>query len=103
ISRRRLAEEPLVLSTKLRGIFVAHPIAGARGIQVFAQHETPRLLEPELLLELQGAHRGHRLELVMKPRDAHSHRPCQALNPERLVKLLAQALDGGRDALALPA
>src|SRR5205823_158092 len=81
----RLAEQPLVLAAELRGVVVAHPQAGAGGIQVLAQQEAPRLLEPELLLELQGAHRRDRLELVVKARDAHPHLPRQALDRERLV------------------
>src|SRR5215218_4409537 len=49
-----LSEQPLVLPTELRGVVVAHPVAGTGGIQVLAEHDAPGLLEPELLLELQG-------------------------------------------------
>ena len=66
---------------------------------MLAEHEAPGLLEPELLLELQGAHRRDRLELVVKARDAHPHLPRQAVDPQRLVELPAQPLDGFRDAI----
>jgi hypothetical protein len=61
-----LSEQPLVLAAELRGVLVAHPVAGTGGIQVLAEHQAPGLLEPELLLELQRAHRRDRLEVVVK-------------------------------------
>jgi hypothetical protein len=41
-----------------------------------------------LLLELLGAHRGDRLEVAMKDRDAHP----DLLDTQRLVEVPAQAL-----------
>src|SRR5215218_10111915 len=84
-----LSEQPLVLPAELRGVVVAHPVAGTGGIQVLAEHEAPGLLEPELLLELQGSHRRDRLEVVVKARDAHPQLPRQALDPQRPVELPA--------------
>jgi hypothetical protein len=101
VPQRRLSELPLVLPAELRGVVVAHPEAGAGGVQVLAEQDAPCLLEPELFLELQGAHRRDRLEVVVKTRDAHPELPRQAVDPQRLVEVPAEPLDGFRDAVGV--
>jgi hypothetical protein len=66
VAHGRRAEEPLVLAGEVRGVAVAHAVAGAGGIPSFAQHELPRLLQPQVLLELQWAQRGKRSEVMVE-------------------------------------
>src|SRR4051812_23995707 len=46
IAQRRGAKEPLVLAVEVRRIFVAHAIAGTGGVEVLAEHEPARFLQP---------------------------------------------------------
>jgi len=61
------------------------------------------LLEAYPLLELQGAHRGDRLEVVVESRDAHPDLPGDIFDPERPVEVLAEPLQGLCDAVAVAA
>src|SRR6185295_13852249 len=72
IAYRGLAEEPLVLAAEVRGVVVAHPVPGARGVEPLAQHEAARFLEPQLLLKLERAHRRDGLEVIVEAREAHT-------------------------------
>jgi hypothetical protein len=87
----------------VRGVAVAHAVAGARGVEVLAEHETAGLLEPQLLLELQGAHRGDRLEVVVEARYAHPELARDVLDAQRPVEIFAQPLQSSRDAVAVAA
>src|ERR687890_2607850 len=100
---RRRAEESLVVAGEVRDVAVAYAVAGARGVEVLAEHEASGLLEAHPLLELQRAHRGHRLEVVVEARDAHPRFPRYVLDPQRPVEVLAQALQCPRDAVAVAA
>ena len=62
----RGAEEPLVLAGEVRGVAVPHAVTSTRGIQSFAKHQAARLLQPELLLELQGAHCRERSKVMVE-------------------------------------
>jgi hypothetical protein len=62
-------------------------VAGARGVEILGQHEMAGLPEPQLLLELQGAHRGNRPEVVVEARDAHPDLPGDVFDPERPVEV----------------
>src|SRR5919112_493580 len=73
--------------------------ARACGVEVIAEHEAAGLLEPQLLLKLQGAHRGDRLEVVVEARDAHPELARDVLDPKWVVELFAQPLDGLDDAV----
>ena len=55
---------------------------------------------PYLLLELQGAHRGDRLEVV-EARDAHPELLYYVLDPERTVEVFAQPLQRPGDEVAI--
>src|SRR3989442_9081049 len=60
------AEETFVLPIEVGGVVVAHAIGGTGRVEVFAQQQTPGLLEPQLLLELRGAHRRDALEVMVQ-------------------------------------
>src|SRR3712207_2274124 len=75
IAQRRRAEEPLVLAAEVRGVVVAHAVAGARRVEALTEHQPAGLLQPQLLLELQRAHRGDLLEVVVEARGAHPEFP----------------------------
>jgi hypothetical protein len=59
--------------------------------------EEPRLLEADLLLELDRAHRGDGLEVAVERRDAHAGHPRGVLHAERLRVVVADPPDGARD------
>src|SRR5688500_16602877 len=58
---RRGAEESSVLPAELRRTLVTDLVSGARDVTVVGEQPDPSLLEPDLLLELDGAHAGHGL------------------------------------------
>src|SRR5215204_2629855 len=101
VAHRRCAEEPLVLPVEVRSVRVAHAVAGACGIEILTEHETAGLLEPHLLLELQGTHRGERLEVVVESRDAHPELSRHVLDPQRPVEVFAQPLEGPGDEVSV--
>ena len=77
---------------KCEGVAVPHVVSSACGVDALAQHETASLLQPHLLLELQGAHRSDRLEVVVEARDAHPELACDVLDSQRLVEFFAEPL-----------
>ena len=46
-----------VFSTELGWTFITHPKGCRRGIEVLDEHQSPRFLKPQTLLELQGKYR----------------------------------------------
>ena len=90
---RRCAEQLLEVATEIRWTFLAHALLRARRVHVLAEHQAARLMEPYLFLELQGAHRRHRLEVVKKSGDAHPEMMRDALDFQRLVEMFDQVLD----------
>lgn len=68
-AKRRLF---LVIPTEVRRIFIADAEASATGIEIFAKHQTSRVLQTDLFLKLKRTHRGDRFEVMMKSRNAHS-------------------------------
>ena len=93
ITHGRITEESFVLSAEVGGVLVADPVPGGRGVQVLAKQETARFLKAKLLLKLQGTHRRNRLEVFVKARRTHPQFARQALNPQRLVEVLAPFLE----------
>src|SRR5689334_2651787 len=63
VGRRRRAEEAAVLARELAGALVAHAVARRGGVQRLADEELARVLQPQLLLELQRAHGRDRPEM----------------------------------------
>src|SRR5262245_59633471 len=72
VVHRRRAEKPLVLATEVRGVAVPYAVSSTCGIETLAEHEPARFLEPQLLLKLDGTHRGDRSKVVVEARNAHS-------------------------------
>src|SRR5215213_4920732 len=103
VAHRRRAAHSRVLAGEVRGVRVAHSVAGARGVEILTEHETAGLLKAHLLLELQGTHRGDRPEVVVESRDAHSELPGDVFDPERSVEVLTEPLHGPCDAVAVAA
>src|SRR6266700_7135103 len=87
------AEEAFVLAIEVGGVVVAHAIGGTCRVEVFAQHQTAGLLEPQPLLELQGAHRRDGFEVVVEPRDAHAQFSREFLDVKWLVEVLTESSD----------
>ncbi len=55
VAHRGDAEEAFVLPIEVGGVLVAHAIGRTGRVEVFAQHQTAGLLQPQPFLELQGA------------------------------------------------
>ncbi|MDT4852624.1 hypothetical protein FQZ97_868630 [compost metagenome] len=72
---------------------------GAGHVGAGYQHLAARLLQAQLLLVLQRAHRRHGLEVVVERRHAHVHRARHVFHAQRLRVVGAQRADGFRDAL----
>src|SRR5687767_2991049 len=92
----RGSEMFFVVAAEVGGIFVPDAETGARGVEVFAQHETTRFLEADLLLILQRGHRRDAFEMVMKARNAHPKLMRDLVYSDRLVEMLAKVRDGFR-------
>src|SRR2546428_14114372 len=97
VTHRWDAKEAFVFSIEVGGVLVAHAIGRTGRVEVFAQHQTPGLLEPQPLLVLQGAHRRDGFEVVMQPRHAHAQFSCELLDGNWLAEVLADPLDGPGD------
>ena len=93
VTHGRLAKRLLVHPAEVRPIVVAHAVSGGRGIGIAGEEESPGLLQAELPLELQRAHRGDGLEVMVEARDAHPDLPGEAGHVDRLVVVLANAFD----------
>ncbi len=76
---------------------VPHAIGRTCRVEVFAQHQTTGLLQPQLLLELQGTHPSDGLEVVVQPRDAHAQLARDLLDAQWLVEVLAESLNRSGD------
>src|SRR3954454_19060755 len=85
----------------MRDVAVPHAVAGACGVEVLTEHETASFLEPYLPLELQGAHHGDHLEVVVEARDAHPQLSRDVFDPQRLVEVFPEPLDGIDDAVSV--
>src|SRR2546428_3795468 len=72
VTHRWDAKEAFVFSIEVGSVLVSHAIGRTGRIEVFAQHQTPGLLEPQLFLELQGTHRRDGFEVMVEPGDAHA-------------------------------
>src|SRR5438132_8614712 len=103
VPHRRLAEVPLVLAVEVRGIVVTDSVAGFRRVEIFAEHQPPGFLKPQLLLELQWTHRRHGSEVRMEPGHAHAQLSRDLLDPQRLVEVHAKFLDRANYAMRVTA
>src|SRR5438876_3112226 len=103
VPHRRLAEVPLVLAVEVRGIVVTDSVAGFRRVEIFAEHQPPGLLKPQLLLELQRTHRRHGSEVRMEPGHAHAQLSRDLVDPQRLVEVHAKFLDRANHAMRVTA
>src|SRR5690606_1001897 len=84
IPARRLTELPAVLAAELAGTVVADREADPGDVATVVQKAVASLLKADLLLVLQRAHRGHRLEVPMKRGFAHPSQFSQILDAHRL-------------------
>ncbi len=89
----RDTELALVLPAELRGAVVPHPVADAGHVVRPVGHHQPRRLQPDLLLELDRAHRRHRMEVPVERGDAHPGGTRQVLHPEGLGVVVPDPAD----------
>ena len=97
VAHRWDTEEAFILAIEVGGVVVPHAIGRTSRVEVFAQHQTTGLLQPQPLLELQGAHRRDGFEVVVQPRDAHAQLSRKALDAQWLVEVLTQSSDCSGD------
>jgi quercetin dioxygenase-like cupin family protein len=95
VALRRSAELLFVIAAKIRWIFVTDADSGARGVQIFAEHQTPRFLKPDLFLKLQRTHRRDQFEVMVKAGNAHPEFVRNIFDFKRLVKVFAGHLNIG--------
>jgi len=76
---------------------VTDAVGRACRVEALTEHETAGLLKSKPLLELQGAHCGDGFEVVMESGDTHAKLARDALDSERLVKVLVEALNSPGD------
>src|SRR5947209_5618191 len=86
-------KEAFVLPVEVGGVVVSYAIGSTRRVEVFSQHQTAGFLEPQPLLELQGAHRRDGFEVVVEPRDAHAQFSREFLDVKWLVEVLTESSD----------
>src|SRR5688572_12124335 len=60
------SEETFIFAGKVGSVTIAHTIACARCIETLAEHQAASLLEAQMLLILQRAHRGERPEVMVE-------------------------------------
>jgi hypothetical protein len=83
----------LILTAKIRRVFITDAETGAGYVQIFAKHHTARFMKPELFLKLQRAHCRDALEMMVKSGNAHAEFARHILNLERLVNVFAELFD----------
>jgi hypothetical protein len=96
VAARRHAEHAPVLPAELRRAAVADRVPGSRDVTGIGQQPGPGLVQPDLLLELDGRQRGQRAEVKVKGRDAHRRERGQIRHPQRLVVMAADPADRPR-------
>jgi hypothetical protein len=75
----------------MSGIMVSQAVSSTDRVEFFAQHQPAGFLKPEVLLELQWAHRCNGFEMMVQPRDAHAQFVCEFLDPQWLVEILPKS------------
>ena len=90
VAQGRKTEESLVLPAEVGSVLVPHAVGGAGGVEILAQHQPARLLQPQLLLVLQGTQRRDGLEVVMETGDAHAQVACKLLDAQRPIIIAAE-------------
>jgi len=91
------AELAPVLPVELRGAVVAHLVADGGDVVEAGHQEQARAVQTDLLLELHGGQRGHRVELPVEGRRAHAARASEIVDAERLGVVLGDPPDGPAD------
>jgi hypothetical protein len=76
-------------------------VASTCRVETLAEHEPTSFAEPYLFLELQGAHCGDGLKVVVKARYTHAQFLGYVLDPKRLVEVFAELFHCPRDAMSL--
>ena len=95
----RIPEEAAVFPAELRSALIPHVPTRSTCVHHRRQHETPRLLEAQHLLVLQGAHRGDGLEVLVKRGNTHVRQLGQLFDFHGLGEIGAQPGYCFRDSL----
>jgi len=77
ISHGWLPKETAVFAIELAGAFVSDFKSRTRGVQTINEHESPRRLQPKLLLILKRTHGGQRAEMMVQRGESHARDLCQ--------------------------
>lgn len=101
VVQRRRTKQAVVFPAELGRALVADPECRGRRIQALGEHQQPGFMQPQPLLELQGTHSRQGAEVVMEVRGAHPGVSRQVIDPERLLEVALQPLDGPPDLMAL--
>ncbi|VTZ61716.1 conserved hypothetical protein [Sinorhizobium medicae] len=90
-----------IFAAELGLALITDLVAGIAGIEALLQHQAPCLLEAELLLVLQRAHRRDGLEMVMQRGNAHADAACEVFDAQRPGIMLFQPGDRTADLVRL--
>src|ERR1700733_2437109 len=83
VTAGRSPEQSPVLPAELGRAVVPDAVPDAGDVVRAVRQQQSRRLQPDVLLELDRAHRRHRLEVPVEGRDAQPRKLCHLLDPER--------------------
>src|SRR4029453_10530456 len=84
---------------ELGGALIAHEPPGVASVEALVEHQLPRFLQAQLLLELQRAHAGDGAEMLPEGGWAHVRASSQLVYVKRLGEVLLEPGDGLRNLL----
>ena len=97
VAPRRGAEQATIFPAKLRRAIIPHIKTDGGDVMGVCHEAGASLLEADLLLILDRAHRGYRAKMAVKGRNAHRRELRQFLDAQHLRIMSAKPPDGVSD------
>jgi len=94
------AKQASALAAELGCTLITHTAPGVARVEALVEHQLPRFLQTQLLLELQRAHACDGAEMLAKSRWTHVRASCQVVDVQHVSEILLEPGDGLRDLLA---
>jgi len=89
VAAGRCAEHAAVLAAELRGAVVADRESDTGDVPGFGEEPGPGFVQADLLLELDGCHRGEGPEVAVEGSDAHRRERGEILDAQGLIVMAA--------------
>src|SRR5205807_3234508 len=93
VAAGRCAEHAAVLAAELGGAVVADRESSAGNVTGFGEEPGPGFVQADLLLELDGCHRGEGPEVAVEGGDAHRRQRGEILDAQGLVVMAADLVN----------